>query len=250
MKTRFTNLLPLVVAPLLAALPAVAADRGGNAGGYTTGSVGFLEPSREPPLLTMQADPTFDFICEAAQARLPLLHCPYAPALNLTNRNFQPPSQIGQYLPHLHITILMDTIEHVATAGGGIDNNADLNQFWLSWAFESDVAVFTQPDPTTAFPVFIEPDETWAPPQPRPIWNAQIENGCSPTTHVDLQMHSEVNRDGGGLGEVDLQDSFVGNGYYYVRYTVQAVEDDEAADFVFRGHLIAYCTDYLDPDPG
>jgi hypothetical protein len=194
----------------------------------------------------MKADRTFDFICEAAEATQPQLHCPYAPALNLTSRNFDPPSQIGQYLPHLRFTVLIDTIDHQAVAGGGIDNNADINQFWLSWGFQSMVAERAQPDPKTVFPVFIEPNEVWGNDQPRPVWHGQVENGCNPIADVDLMMRNTFSRDGGpDVGEVTLYDSFTGNGNYTVRYTVQAEEGDEAANFVVRGHLHAYCTDEL-----
>jgi hypothetical protein len=244
MNTKCTYLLPIVAVQSLAAVSAVAADRSTDASGFTAGSVGFLEITREPPPLTMKADPTSDFICKAAEGMLPQLHCPYAPSLNLTSRNFDPPSQIGQYLPHLRFWIYIDTIDHQAVAGGGIDNDADLNQFWLSWGFQSVVAERAQPDPKTVFPVFIEPNEVYA--QQRSLWHGQVENGCNPAIPVDLMMRSVISRDNGPtLGEVTLQDSFTGNGNYTVRYTVQAEEGDEAAKFVFRGHLIAYCSNEL-----
>jgi hypothetical protein len=46
MNTKFTCLLSIVAMQVLAALPAVAAERTGSATGYTTGSVGFLEITR------------------------------------------------------------------------------------------------------------------------------------------------------------------------------------------------------------
>ena len=243
MNTKFMHLLPIVVAQSLATPPADTADK---TGGYTTGSPGFLEISRDPPLLTMKADPAFDFICETAGALLPHLHCLPVRALNLTSRNFQPPSQIGQYLPHLAFSIHIDTIDHQALAGGGIDNNADLNQFYLQWEFESDVAERTHLQAQSGFMFFNEPGELYDPPQPRVIWHGQVENGCNPAANVDLKMFTRIHRDGGFTnGEVTMYDSFTGNGNYTVVYTIYAEEEEEAANFVFRGHLIAYCTDEL-----
>jgi hypothetical protein len=247
MNTKCTYWLPIIALQSLAALSAGAADRSGDVGSYATGTVGFLEITREPPLLTLKADPAFDLICEAAEATLSQLHCPYSPALNLTSRNFDPPSQIGQYLPHLRFTIQIDTIDHQAVAGGGIDNNADLNQFWFSWGFQSAVAERAQPDPKTVTMAFIEPDEEWGHVQPpMNVWHGQVENGCNPASPVDLMMRNRISRDNGPeLGEVTLQDTFTGNGNYNVRYTVYAEEDDETANFVFKGHLLAYCTNEL-----
>ncbi|MBB6096274.1 hypothetical protein HNQ60_005196 [Povalibacter uvarum] len=239
MNTELMVLLP-IAAQSIATLPA---DAAGKTGSYTTGSGGFLEVTRDPPLLT---DPAFDFICETAEAMRPQSHCPYAPARNLTSRNFLPPSQIGQYLPHLRFHIHIDTIDHQPVAGGGIDNNADLNQFWLHWEFESNVAERVRPDVPAGFMFFNEPGELYDPPQPRTFWYGQVENGCSPAAHVDLEMHSRIGRDGGfDNGAVTLHDSFTGNGNYTIVYTIYAEEEEEAANFVFRGHLIAYCTDEL-----
>jgi hypothetical protein len=143
------------------------------------------------------------------------------------------------HYPHLSITIRIERAENWAVENGGID----AFQYWVSWAFQSDVAT-NIPVQMPAWPFFPEvnvPFDFGA--APHIVYRGEVPNGCN--SHVNLGLRLRMYHKPETVADVTMSDHITGHGYYSVYIPVLATEGNQASQFVFLGRLDAVCTNVL-----
>jgi hypothetical protein len=210
----------------------------------TTRPAGFLNPSdrRAPRNVEPRYGGLVSRLCARAtghtQARCPVdLH------------HFDGATEIGMYLPHLRLNIVLKEMRNIVIAGSGVDSLGALQDPWGTFKIVSaaaNVSIPTPAAPPNSLPV-PAPGETWSDiPLVNTLFQGIIWNGCvgTPAT-FDLTLDSSIYRISTGevFGSLHLVDEVEGHGYFNFKYTIRATDEDgNVSDFVFSGDADSVCT--------
>jgi hypothetical protein len=215
---------------------------------------GFLKRTLLPTLRFLPVNPAAAYLCKTVAALRRIAPCP--PVVNepLLLRGFLPPLEVGAFLPHLRLNILLERMENKLVSGQGvaIDQSNPVQFLSATWKIQSNAATVQIPAPA---------DDGFELPAPNPgevwpvgefangLYQGIIINGCHPTTVFDVKLVSAILKNpgvvgpGDMLGQVQLQDAVVGNGFYVFLYTIRATEPGVGvSDFIFSGDARAFCT--------
>lgn len=169
-----------------------------------------------------------------------------------TSSGIVPTNNFKTYQPNLRLNIVLIEWQNIKVSGSGVESlEGGYGEPFATFKIQSSSADYSVPEPfdEAYWLPAPEPGDTISDFGPPLLFQGIIENGClgTPAT-FDLSLESSIFRYGTGetLGEVSLQDSVEGHGYYKFKYTIRATDEDgNVSDFVFRGNADSYCTSNL-----
>ncbi len=216
-------------------------------GAQSRTQTGFLQPTSTPGTFVGQANPAYDGLCRLVNGLRLLPPCPPTLSGLVPARNVPPSLGKADDLPHLRLDIVLKRIEQNVISGHGLQT---VDPLLLWWNFASAAASNQLPDPASD-------DLSTVAPGPGEVFNYEtsplvmysgiVANGCGPSTVFDLQLDSRVHPIGWyPLGDVQLSDTVIGNGFYVFSYTIPWAFPTgpitNHADFIVSGEARAYCT--------